>query len=50
MPDLYILQNQKRFDFNAYNTAGKVILESHLFSTHLNLLQASTIEGVIQMV
>lgn len=50
MPDLYVLQNQKRFNFNDFSRDGKVIEESNLFSVHLNLLQASTIEGVIQLV
>jgi hypothetical protein len=41
IPDLYIMENTQRFDFNEFNNVT-IIKESVVNSIHLNLLQAST--------
>ena len=38
IPDIYVLHNVKRFDQQVFESTGKILEESVIFSVHLNLL------------
>ena len=38
IPDIYVMQNVKRFDSRSYDKKAKIIEESVIFSVHLDLL------------
>jgi hypothetical protein len=47
LPEFYILHNIKRFDLNDFSSQSTVITESVLTSFHLQMLQASTMTGIV---